>query len=64
VIRPTREHPHFAGRKSQPITANYDLILLATAHDEYRSFDFSGFTMPIVDTRNCIGRRPVSYFQA
>ena len=64
VIRPTREHPHFAGRKSHPITGERDLLLIATAHDEYRREDFSGLTCPLVDTRCCVTRRPKHYYPA
>jgi UDP-N-acetyl-D-glucosamine dehydrogenase len=52
VIRPTREWSKFAGRTSVDITPDYDLILIATPHDEYRAMDFSRFHIPIVDTRN------------
>jgi UDP-N-acetyl-D-glucosamine dehydrogenase len=64
VIRPTREHPQFAGRERVDITDAYDCILLATHHDEYRTFDFSGFTCPMIDTRNCVTQRPAKYFKA
>ncbi|MDA9589751.1 nucleotide sugar dehydrogenase [Opitutales bacterium] len=63
-IRPTREHPHLAGRKSTDITDDYDCILLATHHNEYKDFDFSGFKCPVVDTRNCVSKRPSKYFRA
>ena len=63
-IRPTREHPHLAGRRSVEITDNYDCILLATHHNEYKDFDFSGFKCPVVDTRNCVSSRPVKYYRA
>ena len=52
VIRPSREFAKYAGRKSVPISNNFDLILVATAHDEYKKIDFGKFTVPIVDTRN------------
>ncbi|MEO8167961.1 MAG: nucleotide sugar dehydrogenase, partial [bacterium] len=52
VIKMTREHPRYAGKASVAITSGYDLILIATAHDEYKKLDFSGFDIPIVDTRN------------
>ena len=56
VIKMTREHPQFAGRKSACITDDrYDLILIATAHDEYKKLDFSRFSVPVVDTRNVAG---------
>lgn len=64
VIRPTREHPELAGRTSSPINDEYDMILLATDHSEYRSYDFSNFKCPIVDTRNCVKNPPSSYFKA
>jgi UDP-N-acetyl-D-glucosamine dehydrogenase len=64
VIRPTREHSHFAGRVSQPISSDYDVILIATAHDEYRTIDFSGFPIPVVDSRNCVQARPKWYYRA
>jgi UDP-N-acetyl-D-glucosamine dehydrogenase len=33
VIKYTREFSHFAGRKSVPVTGDYDLFLVATLHD-------------------------------
>lgn len=35
---------------------NFDLILIATAHDEYVKTDFSTFGIPVVDTRNILPR--------
>lgn len=54
VIRHTREFPKFAGRKSVEISDKFDLILVATAHDEYKKINFQKFTMPIVDSRNLV----------
>ncbi len=54
VITETREHARYTGRRSVPVAAGYDLMLIATAHDEYRSIDFSRFHIPIVDTRNVL----------
>ncbi|MEI6154049.1 MAG: nucleotide sugar dehydrogenase [Deltaproteobacteria bacterium] len=54
VIRHTREFSRFAGRKSVEISDGYDLLLIATAHDEYCVIDFSLFNVPIVDTRNIV----------
>jgi UDP-N-acetyl-D-glucosamine dehydrogenase len=51
-IRPSREFARYAGRKSVDISNNFDLLLIATAHDEYKKIDFGNFTIPIVDTRN------------
>jgi hypothetical protein len=42
VIRPSREHAHFAGRKSVALAADtmadYDLVLVATNH---KAVDFN-----------------------
>jgi UDP-N-acetyl-D-glucosamine dehydrogenase len=54
VIRMTREHPQYAGKKSVEISKGYDAILISTAHDEYRSIDFKSFQIPVVDTRNLV----------
>jgi UDP-N-acetyl-D-glucosamine dehydrogenase len=64
VIPETREHPHLTGKKSVRINDSYDLILLATDHDEYKDFDFSYYDCPIVDTRNCLIQRPNNYSRA
>jgi UDP-N-acetyl-D-glucosamine dehydrogenase len=63
-IPETRDHVHFTGKQSVAIEDKYDLILLSTDHAEYKTFDFSNFNSPIVDTRNCIAHRPTKYFQA
>ncbi|PKN68009.1 MAG: nucleotide sugar dehydrogenase [Deltaproteobacteria bacterium HGW-Deltaproteobacteria-12] len=57
TIRLTREYAKFAGRKSVEITKEYDLILIATAHDEYSKIDLAAFGIPIVDTRNVIKKK-------
>lgn len=54
VIPPTREHASFTGRTSKSLGPEYDLIVVATAHDEYKKVDFTKFRMPIVDTRNLV----------
>ena len=64
VVPPTREHAHFNGRESVLIEDDYDLILLSTDHSEYKDFDFSNYSCPLVDTRNCIKKRPQKYYQA
>jgi UDP-N-acetyl-D-glucosamine dehydrogenase len=64
VVPPTREHAHFTGKQSVQIENAYDLILLSTDHSEYKDFDFSNYSCPIVDTRNCIKKRPQKYYQA
>jgi UDP-N-acetyl-D-glucosamine dehydrogenase len=54
VIRPTREHPQYAGRKAVEVSGKYDVILISTAHDEYKSIDFKSFKIPVVDSRNLV----------
>lgn len=63
-IQMTREHPQLAGRKSVAISDEYDCILLATHHDEYKAFDFSKYSSPLVDTRNCVQNRSSNYYRA
>lgn len=67
VIPMTREHAKYAGRKSEAeITDGYDLIVLSTGHDEYKDHDFSGYGIPLVDTRNAVPEknRPDKYWKA
>ncbi len=67
VIPMTREHAEYAGRKSvAEVSDDHDLILLSTGHDEYKSFDFSGFESPLVDTRNAVAanKQPAKYYKA
>lgn len=64
VIKPTREHSKFSGRKSVEITKGYDLILISTAHDEYKLIDFSKFNIPIVDTRNILQIQSPLFYKA
>ena len=71
VIRPTREHPQFAGRKSIALdpesVSRPDLVLLATKH---RVLDYAMIAQHarlIVDTRNAFAGMPVDghrYFKA
>lgn len=57
VIRTTREFPQFAGRKSAEINNNFDLMIIATAHDDFRDIDFASLGMPVVDTRNILRKK-------
>jgi UDP-N-acetyl-D-glucosamine dehydrogenase len=52
VIRPSREFGKYAGRKSVEISPAYDLVLIATPHDEYKKVDFATLKVPVVDSRN------------
>jgi len=61
-IRKTREYARYAGKRSSPITDAYDLLLVATAHDEYRNIDFASLNIPVVDTRNIVhGNGRITY---
>jgi UDP-N-acetyl-D-glucosamine dehydrogenase len=64
VVPPTREHAHFTGKQSVEIEDAYDLILVSTDHAEYKTFDFSGYACPLVDSRNCISKKPPKYYHA
>ena len=63
-IKLTRDYPHFAGRKSQEISDDYDLILISTHHEQFKTFDFSSFQIPLVDTRNCVSKPNKKYTHA
>ncbi len=54
MIRPSREYARYAGRKSVAIDGSFDLILIATAHNEYLELDLASFGIPVVDTRNLL----------
>lgn len=59
VIRPTREWSKYAGRRSVPVSRDYDLFVVATPNDEYKQIDFSSFSIPVVDTRNIVNNGKV-----
>ncbi|HEY2330009.1 MAG TPA: nucleotide sugar dehydrogenase [Verrucomicrobiae bacterium] len=56
VIKPTREHPHWAGTKSVKWTrkniSSFDAVLVATAHDAVDFQQLADWARLIVDTRN------------
>ena len=64
VVPPTREHAHFTGKKSVDIEDAFDLILVSTDHAQYKTFDFTGYSCPLVDSRNCISKKPPKYYHA
>lgn len=59
-----KRYPQFMGRQSTEMIDEYDLIVVLTPHSQYRELDFSTFTTPIIDTRNCITNKPVNYHLA
>jgi UDP-N-acetyl-D-glucosamine dehydrogenase len=58
VIRPTREHSHWAGKKSvewdRATIESFDLVLIATNHSCVNYQDLADWTHCIVDTRNAM----------
>jgi UDP-N-acetyl-D-glucosamine dehydrogenase len=64
VIRKSREHARYAGRLSSPVSGDYDLLLIATAHEEYRALNLLSFGIPVVDTRNLIGEQNLLCYKA
>src|SRR5437870_5291939 len=58
VIRPTREHPQFAGKKSvewnRATIAAFDLVLIATNHSSVNYHELGDWAPCIVDTRNAM----------
>ena len=54
VIRPSRKYARYAGKTSVGVSGEFDLLLVATAHDEYLKKDLSSLGAPVVDTRNIV----------
>ena len=58
VIRPTREHPHWAGEKSvawnRETIAGFDVTLISTAHQAVNYQELADWSPGIVDTRNAM----------
>ena len=56
VIRPTREHPHWAGTRSvewsREMVQTCDIVLIATHHRVINYQELSDWARAIVDTRN------------
>ncbi len=60
VIKPTREHPQFAGRKSvewnRATINDFDLVVIATNHSCVNYHELGEWAQCIVDTRNAMAR--------
>ncbi|HEV2693996.1 MAG TPA: nucleotide sugar dehydrogenase [Verrucomicrobiae bacterium] len=56
VIKPTREHPHWAGTKSvkwsRAVISKFDAVLISTAHEAVDYQQLADWARVIVDTRN------------
>jgi UDP-N-acetyl-D-glucosamine dehydrogenase len=63
VIRPTREHGHWAGTKSiaweKAAVATFDAVVIATAHKGVNFHQLPDWSHCIVDTRNAMKGIPV-----
>jgi UDP-N-acetyl-D-glucosamine dehydrogenase len=64
VIKPTREHAHFAGKKSvewsHAMIENFDAVLIATNHSCVNYRELGDWANCIVDTRNAMVGVPVA----
>lgn len=62
VIRPSREHGHWAGTESVPWTresiGGFDAVVIATAHDAIDYAQLAEWSACIVDTRNAMAGVP------
>jgi UDP-N-acetyl-D-glucosamine dehydrogenase len=62
LIKPTREHAHWAGTKSVPwnkeTITTFDLVLIATNHACVNYQELANWTECIVDTRNAMAAVP------
>src|SRR5580700_9937565 len=58
VIRPTREHPHWAGTRSVPwnkeTLEGFDAVIIATNHKAVNYQELADWSSCIVDTRNAM----------
>jgi len=58
VIRPSREHGHWAGTKSVPWTkesiSSYDVVVISTNHKKANNQELADWAQAIVDTRNAM----------
>jgi UDP-N-acetyl-D-glucosamine dehydrogenase len=58
IIKPTREHPHWAGTKSiewnRQTISNFDVVLIATNHAAFNYRELAEWASCIVDTRNAM----------
>lgn len=60
VIRPTREHPHWAGTMSvqwcQKEISHFDATLIATAHNNINYDELLEWSHLVIDTRNALAK--------
>ena len=60
VIRPTREHPHWAGHRSvkwsRKVISRFDAMIISTAHETVNYQELADWAKLIVDTRNIMAK--------
>lgn len=54
VVPKTREHAQLAGRVSHNVSADYDCLVIATAHRDYDGEKIAALGVPIVDSRRLV----------
>jgi UDP-N-acetyl-D-glucosamine dehydrogenase len=64
VIKPTREHPHWAGTRSvawnKKTISSFDAALISTAHNAVDYAQLAAWVRLIVDTRNVMAKVPMA----
>lgn len=62
VIKPTREHPHWAGTQcvswDRGTISQFDCVLISTAHQNVNYLELAAWAPLIVDTRNAMANIP------
>jgi UDP-N-acetyl-D-glucosamine dehydrogenase len=58
VIPVTREHAALLGRESRPVSGDYDCLVVATAHSDYKGADIAALGIPVVDSRGIVPPGP------
>lgn len=58
VIPVTREHAALFGRESRPVSSDYDCLVVATAHSDYKGADIAALGIPVVDSRGIVPPGP------
>jgi UDP-N-acetyl-D-glucosamine dehydrogenase len=63
VIRPTREHPHWAGQRSvkwsRKVISEFDAVIISTAHEMVNYQELGEWAKLIIDTRNVMAQAKV-----
>jgi UDP-N-acetyl-D-glucosamine dehydrogenase len=64
IIRPSRRHHALTGRRSVPLSENYDLMILVTPHAVFSELNLAHWKIPVIDTRNALRVKPAKYYRA